>query len=205
MLFYQEVILEDLSLMQDERPTTLQRLTTMSIPVARSIGGPAGPPPRTNGTPSGYRNIRVLTPNSLHFRLVAYSALSFCSLNEYILKVLHLATPIDPATGLPVPTSTLETAPGQQPGLDLIEGPGRGAAQTAEETAPGNRSGPEPLDGPGLAARPGASPPPEALAGSRPHQVVDPALSGSIPNLDSAESPPGQDRDGAEPGGQAHA
>ena len=181
----------------------------MSIHFGRTVEGPPGPPPRTNGTPSGYRNIRVLTPNSLHFRLMAYAGLSMCFLNEFILKVLHLATPIDPATGLPVPAGTLESAPGQRPGLDLIEGPGaapgRGAGQAAEEPAPGQRPGHGPQDSPGLAARPGASPSPEALAGSRLDRALELVLSGSIPNLVSAECQPGQDCDGAEPGGLVHA
>jgi hypothetical protein len=162
----------------------------------RSLESPGGPPPRTNGTPSGYRNIRVLTPNPLHFRLVAYAGLSMCSLNEFILKVLHLATPIDPATGFPFPAEARETAPGQRPGLDLIEGPGaapgRGAAQSAKEPVPCHRPGHGPQDSPGLAARPGAAPPPEALAGSRLDRAVSPVLSGSIPTEDDAQSPPGQ-------------
>ena len=172
----------------------------------QSIDSPGGPPPRTNGTPSGYRNIRVLTPNSLHFRLVAYSALSFCSLNEYILKVLTLATPIDPATGLPIPSATRETAPAQRPGLDLIEGPGaafgRGAALTTEEPVPGHRPGHDSPNGPGLAARPGASPSPEALAGSRLDRAVSPVLSGSDSTEDPAHSPPA--RSPAKPGGPDH-
>jgi len=136
----------------------------MSIPVVRLIGGPAGPPPRTNGTPSGYRNIRVLTSCSLHFRLVAYAGLSMCSLNEFVLKVLTLATPIDPATGLPVPASTPETAPGQRPRQDPQGDPGappgRDAAPTAEDLAPCQRPAYAPSGVPGEAIGLGASPSP---------------------------------------------
>jgi hypothetical protein len=181
----------------------------MSIPFATSAASPVVPPPRTNGTPSGYRNIRVLTTCALHFRLVAYAGLSACSLNEFILKVLHLATPIDLATGLPVSAATLETAPGHRPRQDPQGDPGDalglGAAQSAKESAPGHLPGHGSLDIPGLAARPGASPSPGASVGSRLDQVVDPALSGPLPTLDLAELPPAQDHDGAEPEGQAHA
>ena len=169
----------------------------MSIHLARSVEGPAGPPPRTNGTPSGYRNIRVLTPNALHFRLVAYAGLSMCSLNEFILKILRLATPIDPATGLPVPVGTLGTASCHGPGCDPQDDPGdalgRGADRTTEERAPCHRPGHGPLDGPGLAACPGTTPPPEAPVGSSLDRAVSPVLSGSIPTEDPAHSPPGQD------------
>ncbi len=181
----------------------------MSIPVARSIGGPEGPPPRTNGTPSGYRNIRVLTTCTLHFRLVAYAVLSMCTLNEYLLKVLTLATPIDPVSGLPVPASTLEPAPGHRPGQDPQGDPGAGlgpgAARTAREPAPGHQPGHGPLDSPGLGAGHGAPPSPVVPAGSSLVQALTPSSSESIPTIDAAESPTGQDRDGAEPGGHAHA
>ena len=115
----------------------------MSIPLTRSGNLPAGPPPRTNGTPHGYRNIRVLTPTPLHYRLVAYSGLSRCSLNEYILKVLDRAIPIDPWTGVPVPVGTQDPASCHRSGHD-----------------------------PSLAAQPGVIPSPEALTGSRLDQVL---------------------------------
>ncbi len=181
----------------------------MSIPVARSSAAPEGPPPRTNGTPSGYRNIRVLTPNSLHFRLVVYAGLSLCSLNEFVLKVLDLATPIDPATGRPVPAGTHEMAPGHRPGHDPQGGPslakGTGAAQTATELAPCHRPGQGPLDGPGSAVGPGASPSPGALAGSPLDRAVDGSSSGPFPTADAADSPSAQDHDTSNHGGQAHA
>ncbi len=181
----------------------------MSIPVARSIGGPEGPPPRTNGTPSGYRNIRVLTPCTLHFRLVAYAGLSMCTLNEFVLKVLNRATPLDPVSGFPLPQPRPEMSPGHRFGQDPQGDPGAalglGAAQTATEPAPGHRPGRDQLDGLGHAAGPGASPSPGASAGSSLDQAVTPSSSGSIPTLVPTDSPPGQDRDGAGLGGQAHA
>lgn len=181
----------------------------MSAPIARSVGCPEGPPPRTHGTPSGYRNIRVLTSNFLHFRLVAYSALSMCSLNEFILKWLNLATPIDPATGRPVPVSTLESAPGPRPGHDPQGGSGTAkgpsAAQMPKEPAPDQRPAIDPMDGPGPAAGPGAAPSPKALARSSPDRTSSPTLPGSFPTVDPARSSSVHDHDLAEPGGHADA
>ena len=115
----------------------------MSIPLTRSGNLPAGPPPRTNGTPHGYRNIRVLAPTPLHYRLVAYAGLSRCSLNEFVLEVLDRATPIAPGTGVPVPVGTQDPASCHRSGHDS-----------------------------GLAAQPGEIPSPEALTGSRFDQVL---------------------------------
>lgn len=180
----------------------------MSAPIARSVGCPEGPRPRTHGTPSGYRNVRVLTPCSLHFRLVAYAGLSMLSLNEFILRVLNLATPIDPATGRPVPVSTLESAPGPRPGHDQQGGPGAAkgpsAAQMPKEPAPCQQPASDPLDGPGPAAGPGAPPSPKALARSSPDETADPARSGSFPTVDPVESPSVHDPDPARAGGRDH-
>ena len=160
----------------------------MSNPLGRSAGRPAGPPPRTNGTPSGYKNVRVLTPDPLHFRLVAYAGLSMLSLNEFVLKWLNLATPIDPATGTPSP---LGTAPGQPPALDLIEGPGSahgpGAARSRGEPAPRQSPAHGPLDVPGEAVRPGAALSPKAPARSRPDHPATPSFPGSLPTVAPAD------------------
>ena len=152
----------------------------------QSLEGPAGPPPRTNGTPSGYRNIRVLTPNSLHFRLVAYAG----SVHVFTERIHPKGSP----PGHPDRPRHGPAGPGGHPGdgtrptarpQDLIEGPGaalgRGAAQTAEEPSPGHRPGQGPQKSPGLAARPGAAPSPGALGrfASRPCREDRPALSGT--------------------------
>ncbi len=141
----------------------------MSIPIAKSDAAPAGPPPRTNGTPSGYRNIRVL---------VAYAGLSMCSLNEFILKVLNQATPIDPSTGLPVPAHHQETALGHRPGQDRQGGSG---------------------DASGLGVTFSPKPPVRSPLGPS----TDPRSFGTIGTLDPADLPPGQKGDGARPGGGA--
>lgn len=172
------------------------------------LGSTGGPPPRTHGTPSGYRNVRVLAPCPLHFRLVAYAGLSMCSLNEFILKVLHLATPIDPATGLPVPAGTPEPAPGQRPIPETRGGPGlaRISDTDQEQGEPALRQRPsgDLPDVPGPAAGPGAAPLPEAQAWSNSDPTADLTPSGSFPIRAPDRSSSITVPDTANAGGHAH-
>ena len=161
----------------------------MSNPLGRSAGSPAGPPPRTNGTPSGFKNVRVLTPDPLHFRLVAYAGLSMLSLNEFVLKWLNLATPIDPATGMPAPAGSPQTAPGP-PQAPISPGgrcapAGQGAAQAAKGPSPG----PSPRTT--RRATP-ASPPPPPPRPPQPRQATCPRPEGS-PMPDNFNPPTPQD------------
>jgi hypothetical protein len=66
-------------------------------------------PPRTNGTPSGYRNIRVLVHRDLHYRLLAYASQSHLSLAEFVVDCLNRAGPLEP--------------PSYPPGDQEVDGP----------------------------------------------------------------------------------
>jgi hypothetical protein len=107
------------------------------------------PPPRTHGTPSGYKNIRVLVPTNLHYRLAGYAALSHASIPGFISRWLTLVTPLDPLTGQPVAANQSAGAPGLEPGQDAEACPGPDSMLYATHIGPGAI--------PGFVAAPGPS------------------------------------------------
>ena len=155
-------------------------------------------PPRTNGTPSGYRNVRVLVHQDLHFQLSAFASQSHLSLPAFVIAWLHRATPLEPPcpTGQPL---AKEPAPGPRPCRDLPEAHslalGPGAAQEQQEPAPSHWPAHGPLDVPGEAMGPSAALLHGTLAKSGTDQTADATLSRSFPTVDPVESPSGQDRD----------
>lgn len=108
--------------------------------------------PRPNLTPSGYKNVRVFVPQSLHYRLVSASAASEMSLQNFVVSWLERATPLTP-TPAPQRQFALEPAPGHRLAHDaqgdqgLAKGPC--AAQEQQEPAPCQRPAPGPLGVPG--------------------------------------------------------
>jgi len=104
--------------------------------------------PRANVTPPGHKNVRVFVSTNLHFRLLANSAASEMSLNDFVVAWLERASPLSPlsspqgGTPAPVPQrqNTLEQAPGQGPGQRPPSGQdqtvGPGAAHLPEAEAP---------------------------------------------------------------------
>jgi hypothetical protein len=66
---------------------------------------PAGLPSRRSITPVGFRNIRVLVPVDLHWRLSSYASQSKLTLPAFVLAILDHATPITPPTNLPCPST----------------------------------------------------------------------------------------------------
>jgi hypothetical protein len=125
-------------------------------------------PPRTHGTPSGYRNVRVLVTQDLHFQLLSYSSQSHLSLPALVVAWLSLATPLTPPS----------SGPQGQPRPD--------------EPTPGHRLSPTPEGDSSEAVRPGEAPLPKSLAVTRPDQTTDPSLSGSLPSTDPVKSPSAQ-------------
>src|SRR3954452_19391625 len=100
-------------------------------------------PPRTHGTPSGYRNVRVLVTQDLHFRLLSYSSQSHLSLPAFVVAWLHRATPLEPPSNQPGHQKANEPAPGHRPANDLQRAHslarGHVAAQEPQEPSPGHR------------------------------------------------------------------
>jgi hypothetical protein len=152
--------------------------------------------PRTHGTPSGYRNVRVLVNQDLHYRLAAFSGLSHMSIQEFVIAWLTLSTPIDPATGQPLPADSIEGAPGRRQGPDALASPGPGPGATT--TSEGAARGPAANSAPGAgAARPQG-------ATSDPDRIPDASLATSSPTAAPLRPQLGQDHDGAQAGGHQH-
>jgi len=131
-------------------------------------------PPRSNLTPSGFKNVRVFVPQSLHFQLVSYSAASEMSLQDFVVAWLERATPLAPQT------------PGQR--------------QMAKEQAPGHQLDQRPPGGQDKADGPRAAHFPEAEAASGHDPAPDQATSGSSTTTSLAPSPAVHDLDPAEAG-----
>ncbi len=116
--------------------------------------------PRPHVTPSGYKNVRVFVPKSLHFRLVSASAASEMSLQNFVIAWLERATPLTPTPASQRQISS-EPAPRLQPGQGPQGGPdnatGPGAAQPSKEPAPGPRPCRDPEEAHSLASGPGAA------------------------------------------------
>jgi len=100
-------------------------------------GLPPATSPRANVTPPGHKNVRVFVSTGLHYRLLANSAASEMSLNDFVVAWLERATALTPGSspqgGTPAPApqrqNTLEQAPGQglgqrpPSGQDKADGP----------------------------------------------------------------------------------
>lgn len=105
-------------------------------------GRPAATPSRGNVTPSGYKNVRVFVPKSLHFRLVSHSAASEMSLQDFVVAWLERAVPISATLG-PAGQSATEPASDQgkahdaQGGRCLAEGPDGARGPQAAAARPG--------------------------------------------------------------------
>lgn len=54
--------------------------------------------PRANVTPPGHKNVRVFVSTNMHFRLLANSAASEMSLNDFVVAWLERATPLTPGS-----------------------------------------------------------------------------------------------------------
>ncbi|SIO63399.1 hypothetical protein SAMN05444166_7335 [Singulisphaera sp. GP187] len=159
-------------------------------------------PPRTHGTPSGYRNLRVLVTTALHYRLLALAGLSQLSLPELVVRTLDRATPFDPLTGEPVPTDGLARAPGLEPGQDAHASHGPGSPPGATNlnqcatprpvAIPGPSGETPPAEGPGNAHTQGA------CASLAPDPGTDHFLIQSSPTVSPNRPGPGQGQANAE-------
>ncbi len=82
-------------------------------------GLPPTTTPRANVTPPGHKNVRVFVSTGLHFRLVANSAASEMSLNDFVMAWLERATPLTPRSspqgGTPAPALLFADGRGQSP------------------------------------------------------------------------------------------
>lgn len=146
-------------------------------------------PPRTHGTPSGFKNVRVLVPQDLHFRLQAYASQSHLSLPAFVVAWLNLATPLEPPTNRTGQQKAMEPAPGHRPANDHEMAPGlAGGPVGAQEPAPDHRPANGPLDVPGDAVGQCAAPLPVASARSSVPLTSDDAWSGSSSTIDLARS-----------------
>lgn len=166
-------------------------------------------PPRTHGTPSGYRNVRVLVPRDLHFRLSSYASQSHLSMPAFVVAWLNLATPLAPSPSPQGQQTAEESAPGHRPCRDLQEAHGLAigpsAAQEQQEPAPCPRPAQVPLCVTGEAKGPGAAPSPTAWAQSSPDLTADPHLARSSATIAPVESSSSHELDQAQAGGQGHA
>jgi hypothetical protein len=153
-------------------------------------------PPRTHGTPNGYRNLRVLVTTALHYRLVALAAQSELSLPELVVRTLDRATPLDPLTGQPVADDKLAGAPRLHPGQVDHEspspGPMPGATHLGPGAIPGQVATPGSLGGPPAAQGQGNAHPQGAGAKSAPHPGIDPFLIVASPTVPLDHSGPHQ-------------
>lgn len=80
--------------------------------------------PRGNVTPSGHKNVRVFVSTNLHFRLLANSAASEMSLNDFVVAWLERATPLKPESSPLGGTTTPATLPATVASQGPPSGPG---------------------------------------------------------------------------------
>lgn len=158
-------------------------------------------PPRTHGTPSGYRNIRVLVTRDLHFRLLSYSSQSHLSLPAFVVAWLNRATPLEASSNPPSGSTVDEPAPGHRHANDdqRAHGPAVGPvdAQGLNEPSLGHLPARGTHDVSGNAVRPCAAPSPGASATSVVPWSLDAASSRSSPTVDTAKSISPEDSDEA--------
>ncbi len=146
-------------------------------------GLPPATSPRANVTPPGHKNVRVFVSTGLHFRLLASSAASEMSLNDFVVAWLERATPLTPGS----------SPQGGTPAPD----PQR---QNTLEQAPDHLPGQRPPGGQDKAERPGAAHSPEANTLSSHDLALDKAPSGLSTTPSQAQSPAVHDLDPAEAG-----
>src|SRR5688572_28589684 len=97
----------------------------MNMPITGPQGRTPATPSRSQGTPDGYRNIRVLVPKAMHGQLTIYAIQSGMTLPQFVLAWLERATPLDPSSGPQDPPFDRETAPGHRQGQDTQGVPGQ--------------------------------------------------------------------------------
>lgn len=97
-------------------------------------------PSRRSGTPPGYRNVRVLVPLDLHWRLASYATQSKMTMPMFVLATLQNATPIDLSTAIPGISPSVTNQPPTGPGPCPQSGPGL-AVNTQPGQDPARSSG----------------------------------------------------------------
>lgn len=58
----------------------------------KNVGSSSQLPSRSQGTPIGFRNVRVIVPQALHWRLLTYASQSQMSLPQFVVSWLEKAT-----------------------------------------------------------------------------------------------------------------
>jgi hypothetical protein len=64
-----------------------------------SQGQARATPSRSHSTPAGYRNVRVIVPQDLHWKLMGFASESHMTLPEFVISWLERVTPLTPAVG----------------------------------------------------------------------------------------------------------
>jgi hypothetical protein len=95
-----------------------------------------GSPPRRSGTPPGYRNVRLLAPLDLHWRLSAYAVQSKMNIPTFVLATLHNATPSTLPIGSRGSSAAMEGPTIDGPGL-AVDPRHVHASPTTTSSAPG--------------------------------------------------------------------
>jgi hypothetical protein len=98
----------------------------------------SGFPSRRNATPPGYRNVRVLVPLDLHWRISAYAVQSKMNIPSFVLATLHNATPITHpmGSGSRGSSAAMESPTIDGPGL-FVDPPQVQASPTTKGSEPG--------------------------------------------------------------------
>jgi hypothetical protein len=86
----------------------------MSHSVAASSQISQGPRSRSAGTPHGFRNVRVLVPTDLHWKLRQMAAENRKNFQDFLASVLAEAIPLNPIPGT--------TSQAKGPGPESTEG-----------------------------------------------------------------------------------
>lgn len=119
--------------------------------------------PRANVTPPGHKNVRVFVSTVLHFRLLANSAASEMSLNDFVVAWLERATPLTRVSSPQGGTTTHATLPakvasqGPPSGLGVAKDTRPFQAESSSEAA-GLGQVPHPVTSDSLPTPPDTSP-----------------------------------------------
>ena len=149
-------------------------------PIPKARDRPQDVSGRPSSTPLGFRNLRVLLPEELHWRLREMANQSRMTFQLFIVSWLAEAFPLNRPPELPVEKEC------------------QGAALACSSPVP-SRSGPSSAPGQGAAQSQ------EALASSDPDRSADPAKVGQIVDRQLAVSFSGPETKLAEAEGHAHA
>src|SRR5262245_58527018 len=76
-----------------------------------SRGRARATPSRSHGTPPGYRNVRVIVPQDLHWKLMGYASQSHMTLPEFVVSWLERVTPLTSPAGPPGQPTNPDTPP----------------------------------------------------------------------------------------------